>query len=70
MNSQPARKQNKVTRYEMKNEPTDDEKYEMLEAAFRTLEAEGKIYNTGQRRWSERTQTYQVVWATVPKDKH
>jgi hypothetical protein len=54
----------------MKNDPTDDEKYEMIEAAFRRLEAEGQIYDTGQRRWSERTRTHQVVWAAVPpKDK-
>ena len=59
-----------VTRYEMNNDPTDEEKYEMTEAAFRRLEAEGRIYDTGERRWSERTQTHQVVWAAVPKDKH
>ena len=54
----------------MNNDPTDEEKYEMIEAAFRRLEAEGRIYDTGKRRWSERTRTHQVVWAAVPKDKH
>ena len=54
----------------MKNDPTDDEKYEMIEAAVRRLAAEGRIYDTGKRRWSERTQTYQVVWAAVPEDKY
>jgi len=56
--------------YEMNNDPTDEEKYEMIEAAFRRLEAEGRIYDTGKRRWSERTRTHQVVWAAVPDDKH
>ena len=54
----------------MNNDPTDEEKYEMTEAAFRRLEAEGRIYDTGERGWSERTRTHQVVWAAVPKDKH
>ena len=54
----------------MNNDPTDEEKFEMLEAALRRLEAEGQIYDTGERRWSERTRTHQVVWAAVPKDKH
>jgi hypothetical protein len=46
--------------------PTDEQKYEMIEEAFRTLAAQGLIYDTGIRKWSERTRSYQVVWAAVP----
>jgi hypothetical protein len=36
-----------------------------IEAAIRALADEGLIYDTGQRRWSERFQEYQIVWATI-----
>jgi hypothetical protein len=36
-----------------------------IEAAIRALADEGLIYDTGRRRWSERFQEYQIVWATV-----
>ena len=36
-----------------------------IEAAIRALADEGLIYDTGQRRWSERSQEYQIVWATI-----
>jgi hypothetical protein len=39
---------------------------EIIEEAFQELEAEGLIYDTGERTWSERTQSYHVVWAAVP----
>jgi hypothetical protein len=52
----------------MTNTPTDEQKYEMemLQEAIRTLAAQGLIYDTGRRKWSERTQSYDVVWAAVP----
>jgi hypothetical protein len=50
----------------MTNLPTDEEKYEMIEEVLQRLAAEGLIYDTGERRWSARTQTYQIVWAAVP----
>jgi hypothetical protein len=50
----------------MTKSPTDEEKYQMIEEANRQLAAEGLLYDTGQRRWSERTQSYQTVWAAVP----
>jgi hypothetical protein len=50
----------------MASSPTDEEKYEMIEEAIRRLAAQGLIFDTGKRRWSARTQTYQVVWAAVP----
>lgn len=61
------------------NSPTDEECYEIFEQtcteeqwdeiferAFRKLVADGLIYDTGQREWSERTKSYQVLWAFVP----
>jgi hypothetical protein len=53
-------------RSQMTNPPTDKEKYEMIEEACRKLAAEGRIYDTGQRKWSERTKSYQIVWGVVP----
>jgi hypothetical protein len=50
----------------MTNPPTDKEKYEMIDEACRKLAAEGRIYDTGQRKWSERTKSYQIVWGVVP----
>jgi len=48
---------------EMTSSPTDDEKYRMIEEAIQSLAADGLIYDTGKRRWSERTKSYQIVWA-------
>jgi hypothetical protein len=39
---------------------------EMIEAAIQRLVAQGLVYDTGKRRWSEQTQSHQVVWAAVP----
>jgi hypothetical protein len=38
----------------------------MVEEAIESLAAQGLIYDTGKREWSERTQSYQVVWEAVP----
>jgi hypothetical protein len=44
----------------------DQENIEAIEEAVERLKAQGLIYDTGERRWVARTQTYQVVWAAVP----
>jgi hypothetical protein len=44
----------------------DEVGYDEIEAALQELVAEGLVYDTGERRWSERTQSHQVVWAAVP----
>jgi hypothetical protein len=44
----------------------DQEEYVMVEEAIQSLAAEGLIYDTGKRRWSARTQSFQIVWAAVP----
>ena len=47
----------------------DQENAEAIEEAVERLKAQGLIYDTGQRRWSERTQSYQIVWAPFPAKK-
>jgi hypothetical protein len=48
------------------NSQTDQEKFKAVEEAVQRLVAQGRSYDTGMRRWSARTQTFQVVWAAVP----
>ena len=45
---------------------TDERLHEQVMEALRRMAAEGRIYDTGRRKWSERTRSYQVVWAAVP----
>ncbi len=40
--------------------------YEDIEQAMRTLAERGEIYDTGERRCSDRTKSHQIVWACVP----
>lgn len=42
------------------------EECEMIEQLLREAEVKGLVYDTGQRRWSETTQSYQIVWAKSP----
>jgi hypothetical protein len=50
----------------MRKYPTDERLHEEVMGALRRLAAEGLIYDTGRRKWSERTRSYQIVWAAVP----
>ncbi|MCD9106063.1 hypothetical protein [Bradyrhizobium japonicum] len=52
----------------MKKTQPDEQAYREMEEAVKELAAAGLIYDTGQRRWSERTKSYQVVWAAVPPE--
>jgi hypothetical protein len=45
---------------------TGKEKYEAIERALQKLAREGLIVDTGRRRWSKRTRSYQIVWAKAP----
>jgi len=47
----------------MRKYPTDERLHEQVMEALRRMAAEGRIYDTGRRKWSERTRSYQVVWA-------
>jgi hypothetical protein len=40
-----------------------EEVNDAIEQAIQDLAREGLIVDTGQRRWSERTRSYQIVWA-------
>ena len=40
----------------------DSEIYDAIEQAFQSLAREGLIVDSGHRRWSERTRSYQIVW--------
>ena len=54
----------------MRNYLSYEEECKLIEEACQELAAEGLIYDTGERRWSERTRSHQIVWAAVPpKDK-
>jgi hypothetical protein len=51
----------------MRKYPTNERLQEDVMEALLRLAAEGLIYDTGRRRkWSERTRSYQVVWAAIP----
>jgi hypothetical protein len=50
----------------MKKAPNEKDKYQMIEAAIQELADQGPIYDTGERRWSRKTETYRIVWAAVP----
>jgi ribonuclease BN (tRNA processing enzyme) len=54
------------TGLKMTDSPTEAQKYAAIEDALQKLAAEGLIYDTGQRKWSERTKSYQIVWEVVP----
>jgi hypothetical protein len=45
---------------------TEEEKYEAIEQALQKLDRQGLIVDTGPRRWSKRTRSYQIVWAKAP----
>jgi hypothetical protein len=36
-----------------------------LRAAIYSLAAKGLIYDTGERRWPERTQSFLIVWKAI-----
>jgi len=47
----------------------DEVDYDAIEEAIQDLAREGLIVDTGERRWSERTRSYQIVW-TARKNLH
>ena len=42
--------------------PLDEVDHDAIEEAIRDLAREGLIVDSGHRRWSERTRSYQIVW--------
>jgi hypothetical protein len=56
------------TKYEFGSWPldeVDDDAIEAIEQAIQDLARKGLIVDTGRRRWSERTRSYQIVWAAA-----
>jgi hypothetical protein len=47
-------------------ELTGEQRYQAIGEAIQSLAREGRIYDTGRRRWCDRTKSYQIVWAVVP----
>ena len=46
-----------------KDRPTDPAEIQIaIEAAIQDFVAKGLVADSGQRRWSERTGRYQIVW--------
>ena len=44
----------------------EKEKHKAMEQTLQKLAREGLIVDTGRRRWSERTRSYQIIWEAVP----
>jgi len=44
----------------------EKEKHKVIEQTLQKLAREGLIVDTGRRRWSERTRSYQIIWEAVP----
>ena len=42
--------------------PNKEAKLEAIEQALQRLASEGLIFNSGERRWSEQTGRYEIVW--------
>ena len=60
------------TKFEFRGWPLEevnDDTIEAIEQAIQDLAREGLIVDTGERRWSERTRSYQIVW-TARKNLH
>ena len=47
----------------------EKEKQEATEQTLQKLARDGLIVDTGRRRWSKRTRSYQIVWAKAPGAK-
>jgi len=49
--------------FEFGSWPLEEVDYDAIEQAIQDLARQGLIVDTGRRRWSERTRSYQIVWA-------
>jgi hypothetical protein len=47
----------------------EKEKHEATEQTLQKLARDGLIVDTGRRRWSKRTRSYQIVWTKAPGAK-
>jgi hypothetical protein len=44
-------------------------KHDSIEEAIQSLARKGLIVDSGRRRWSERTQSYQIAWVAAARAK-
>ena len=56
-------------KFEFVSRPDSADDDDAIEQAIQNLAREGLIVDTGERRWSERTRSYQIVW-TARKNLH
>ena len=50
------------TKFEFGSRPLDEVDHDAIEEAIRDLAREGLIVDSGHRRWSELTRSYEIVW--------
>jgi hypothetical protein len=50
----------------MSDKNMSDDHHEMVLQAIQELAAKGLIYDSGERRWSDRTLSWQIVWKATP----
>jgi hypothetical protein len=50
------------TKFEFGSWPLDEVDDDPIEQAIQNLARKGLIVDSGRRRWSERTRSYQIVW--------
>jgi hypothetical protein len=53
------------TKFEFGSWPLDEFDHDAIEQAIQDLARQGLIVDTGERRWSERTGRYHIVWAAT-----
>jgi hypothetical protein len=53
------------TKFEFGSWPLDEVDHDAIEQAIQDLARQGLIVDTGERRWSERTGRYHIVWAAT-----
>jgi hypothetical protein len=45
---------------------SDEDFYKLIQKAIQDLAREGLIIDSGERKWSERTGRYEIVWMAAP----
>ena len=51
-------------KFEFVSRPLDEDDDDAIEQAIQNLARKGLIVDSGHRRWSERTRSYQIVWVS------
>ena len=51
-------------KFEIGSRPLDEVDHDAIEEALQDAARRGSIVDSGRRRWSERTRSYQIVWVS------